>query len=159
MNEKTYTITLDDHESTNVELDGAFFRATISDSDGIETTATIYAWTDGGEFIGDNEFELKTVDISSFVIDDILADFTITITQEEIEEVKRFFGYYEKHALESIMTATEVEQTFGLAEGTVRQYLKNHANDWDFHCRKSGATWLIPRSEAKRIWGKRKAES
>ncbi len=63
--------------------------------------------------------------------------------------------WYDEHrSLDAVMTATEIEETYVLSTGTVRQYLKNHADDWDFVCRKSGATWLIPRSEAERIWKK-----
>lgn len=50
--------------------------------------------------------------------------------------------------LNSIMTAAEAAETFGLAEATVRQSI----NRWQIPARKSAGTWLIRRADAEKKW-------
>lgn len=52
--------------------------------------------------------------------------------------------------LESVMTASEVADTYDIANATVRQTIARGA----IRARKSGSTWLILRSDAERFWNR-----
>jgi hypothetical protein len=58
--------------------------------------------------------------------------------------------------IEQVMTPAEIESTFDLSAGTVRQYLRTHSDKMVAakEARKAdGRTWLITKEAANRIWG------
>ena len=56
-----------------------------------------------------------------------------------------------KENLDTILTAGEATELYGLASATVRQAIKRG----NIPARKSGGTWLLRRSDAEELWGAR----
>jgi hypothetical protein len=56
---------------------------------------------------------------------------------------------HETHALDSVMTVTEVADEYDMHERGVRATCERGA----IRCRQSGATWLILREDAEKRWG------
>jgi len=52
--------------------------------------------------------------------------------------------------INDVMTASEVDDVFGLGAGTTRQYLNNNQNP---EARKSAGTWIVNRDFAEKTWG------
>lgn len=69
----------------------------------------------------------------------------------EIEANKNRIESYIRGQIDllSVMTTTEVEKEFGLAEGSA----KKAAQRGQIAARKAGDAWLIRRSDASKVWG------
>lgn len=65
----------------------------------------------------------------------------IVVEREDQDEVES--------ALNSVMTAAEIAEEFGLSESTVRQAINRN----QIAARKSAGTWLVLRKDAEKQWG------
>jgi hypothetical protein len=60
--------------------------------------------------------------------------------------------------LSQVTTPAKIEADYNLSAGTVRQYLKRHAEDMikrNVLVKIDNRTWLMLKSEAETIWGKK----
>jgi hypothetical protein len=68
----------------------------------------------------------------------------------DMEQAKWIQEQAAKEELESVLTASEVDEIYNLATGTARQA----CNRGQIVARKSGATWLIRKADASEMWRK-----